>query len=299
MSLYITPDEIDPTLSKISDNIIEVITYANKSKFYFPYLLKSSNKFNYPLKILGWETEWKGYCTKFIKVYDYLTSLSNKEKYVLFVDAWDVIFVKDYNELINEVLLLDYDLIVSSSVIHDLDKKTKISRYVQNYFTSKIFGSSDLYNTINSGAYLIKISKFIEMIDTIKPTENDDDQIVLTKYIMNNQDNLKYIVDHGKYFFLTINISIDQFKIINNMNSFIVHAHSSSPLDMFLKRIFNEIDEETLNLMRPDQQKQILSRLPYSLSMFLKNNIIEIILLIFGFSLCMKKILSRFLRIVF
>ena len=83
------------------------------------------------------------------------------------------------------------------------------------------------------------------------------------------------------------------------MNSFIVHAHSSSPLDMFLKRIFNEIDEETLNLMRPDQQKQILSRLPYSLSMFLKNNIIEIILLIFGFSLCMKKILSRFLRIVF
>ena len=299
MSFYITPNEIDHSLSKISDGVIEIITYANKSNFYFPYLLKSSNKFNYPLKILGWETEWKGYCTKFTKEYEYLKTFENKEKYVLFVDAWDVIFVKDYNELVNQVLQLDYDLIVSSNVINYEDQKKDYLRYIQNYGTQKTFGSDNLYNTVNSGVYIIKINKFMDMVDKMMVNDGMDDQEILTKYIIENQDNLKYIVDHGKYFFSTIIITMDLDKVLNNTNSFVIHAPSSSSLDEFIRSIYPNINEDELKMMKPNQEKQMLSRFPYYSTMFVKNNILEIGLLCLVIFLFFRKFLKYLKQLVY
>jgi hypothetical protein len=287
MSKFLYSWEIDYSLNIQNENIVEVITYANKSNYYFPYLLKSADKNNYPLKILGWGTEWKGYCSKIKIVYEYLITLPNyyKNRYMLLVDAWDVIFAKSYEELIAELNNIDYDLIISSNSINTKEQKNKLSKYCQNYFASKAFGAKKIVDSINAGVYIIKINKFIDMYNKMLPKEEDDDQVMLTKYLFHsNFTKPKYIIDHGRYFFLTINLNINIEYIINSLEKnkikpFIIHAHSNSPMDRLLKLYYKNISLEELNNMRPNSSKQLFIRTPHFLYIFLNNNITEILLL--------------------
>ena len=221
MSSYLNAWDIDTSLVPISEGTVEVLAYANKSNYYFPYFLKSSNRHGYPLKILGWDTTWKGYSSKLHLVYNYLIELNDiyKNRYMLLVDAWDVIFTRDYIDLIAELNTVNYDLIISSSYSDALDQSNHHIRYIVNYLANKAFSANNGF-AICAGVYIIRINKFIELFERCMPQEECDDQVLITKYLINLDDDiqLNYIIDHGRYYFITMNPMSNNDNILQKEN---------------------------------------------------------------------------------
>jgi hypothetical protein len=301
--------EINNNLKKINEGEIEIIAYSNKSNYYFPILLESSNKYNYPLKILGWNEEWKGFGTKLFKCYEYFKSLKNTEnKYALIIDAWDVFLTRDYNDLILETRSFNYDIIFSSSVVTEKNMKSKSKRYVINTFASLLFGSKELKDLLNAGVLLIKINVFIEIFEKYKPNEYTDDQMMYIQML--NETSYNYIIDHNNYFFLTLNpcygndISLERIKNKDIM-PFTIHAPSSSSLDNFIIYYFNkgrfnniELSQSKLNSMRPIKSIEIGNKFFYYFKGILYNNTLTIILLIISILLNIKKIFNYFINYI-
>jgi hypothetical protein len=283
---YLYAWDIDKTLNIINEGDIEVITYANKSNYYFPYLLKSSNINNYPLKIIGWNTEWKGYCSKIQKVYEYLITLdsSYNNKYMLLIDGWDILLVRSYFDLINDMKNVNYDIIISSANIDKTEMPNYYIRYFLNSIIAKIFNSKTIKNSSNAGAYIIKISKFKEIYNYFKPLENMDDQTMINNFININNKNT-CLVDIERHFFLTCNsLNVTSLLILLKkkiINPFVIHVHSNFPMDIFLKFYFKNISIEELNRIRPKTYYLLLSRAPYTIKMFLSNSKMEIIFMSF------------------
>mgnify|MGYP001172397344 CR=1 FL=1 len=65
---------------------VEIVTYANKSQGMFEELV--NNKFDVPIKVLGWGTKWNGFSDKYKGVYKYLENKSDDD-IVIFIDGFD------------------------------------------------------------------------------------------------------------------------------------------------------------------------------------------------------------------
>jgi len=301
--LFLYAWEIDNSLKQINDNLIEVISFANKSNYYFPLLLKSSNYFNYPLKIIGWNTDWRWFGSKLNGYYTYLKSLDPiiyNDRYTLMIDAWDVMFSRNYIDLLNLVNRIDFDIIFSSSVMTKETITSNFDRYFSNYSLSLIFGSKDLSLLINSGVILIKIKTFIDIIENNTVKDTDDDQKYLIKILQNNK--LNFFIDHNSKYFLTESYTYitNQINNIKNniINPYVIHAPGSSILDEFVRLYFDNIfiSDEELEQMKPNTLKVRLSRLPYEISYIFNNNAPEIILLIIAITINIFEFLKKFIR---
>jgi hypothetical protein len=218
------------------------------------------------------------------------------ERYMLLIDAWDIIFIRSYSELIEELKNTNYDLIISSNVINTLEQTNKISKYYLNYFTKIAFGAPNIKNVINCGSYIIKIKTFIDIYNSIIIREELDDQLLLTKYLSYKNHNINYIVDHSRYFFLTLNIDINIENVCMSLKNqtikpFLIHAHSCSPMDKILKLLFSDITDGELDNMRPNNMSQY-KRLPHLLYLLLINNVYNLILLFVIIILFFIKILK-------
>ena len=65
---------------------VEIVTYANKSQGMFEELI--NNKFDVPIKVLGWGTKWNGYSDKSKGVLEYMKT-KNDDDIIVFVDGFD------------------------------------------------------------------------------------------------------------------------------------------------------------------------------------------------------------------
>lgn len=278
---------------------IEVLTYANKSNFYFPYLIKSSERYQYPLKILGWNDKWNGYGNKLIACYNYLKNIATDKQsgYALIIDAWDVIFIRPFEEFSKEMTYNNYDIIFSSTAISEENMPDKyVQRYLINYGNKITFDSKNINNLLNAGIVYIKIQTFIEIFEKYKPDEYTDDQILYIKIIEENVSNYKYIIDHNNFYFLTQipgNAKCQIERIENHLiNPFIVHAPGSSSMDLFIKKYFNSISESELLEMQPDKFTETRKKIPYYFSHVMKNKCFEILLLIIVILLNFKNVVK-------
>lgn len=98
-------------------NDIAVVTMATKFDRGMYTFLDSCERFNIMPIILGIGLEWKGCCHKLHVTADALDSLRHYKKLVLFVDAYDSIFVDDIDAIVDEYGKIGAPLVYSGDKI--------------------------------------------------------------------------------------------------------------------------------------------------------------------------------------
>ncbi len=100
--------------------MIEVIAIYNREPVQEYYSLsefhKSLKKFGYRAKILGLSEPWKGLMTKPKKLLDYLQSGECTADHIIAIDAWDTIFAKSPDEVIERFKEFTTDILIGSEI---------------------------------------------------------------------------------------------------------------------------------------------------------------------------------------
>jgi len=207
--------------------MIHYVCVATDNKLYLPYL-----KLLIPdLVVLGMGMKWKGFVMKFELMIDYLKTL-NENDIVCFVDAYDVIPTKNiiylesrFNEFMeknpNVKMIIGYD--VQDSFLLDL-----LGNYTFNSVNNL---------RLNSGTYIGYVKNINYILNKFDLTIVKDDQLELTKYSDNNQNDI--YIDKDKFFF---NVKTKPlFQIKNNHDTCFLHANVNGQLEDFLLEEHNII----------------------------------------------------------
>lgn len=277
-------------------NKLKIVTVANQSKYYYPYLIDTVKKNNGELITLGMNEEWQGLKWKFELMLAYLKTIENE--IVCFVDGYDVICTRDLTNLKKDFLQIknktNCKLVTSSVVLPYMIDKIMIS---MTFDTCK---NQDL----NSGCYIGYSNDILEIFTKILKTKNitTDDQILLIEYC-NKYPNDIYIDIHNDLF-LSIqrhNNEIDHLLQINNntilynnSNPYFLHGPGSTSFDNILNNVLgysnvnikSEFNKTNSNLNRiPHYIKELI--LKYYLCFIL---VFIIIIFCYIFYLSTKKI---------
>jgi len=140
---------------------VEIVTYANKSQGMFEELV--NNKFDVPVKVLGWGTKWNGFSDKYKGMYKYLEN-KNDNDIVIFIDGFDTKINKnprDVLELFNEY---DCKVLVSKDPV----PFGTLSRMT--------FGTCSGKSTANSGLYMGYVKYVKQFIGEAISMKCEDDQ---------------------------------------------------------------------------------------------------------------------------
>ena len=217
---------------------LHIVTVATEEKYYLPYLKILCKKFNNELKILGLGTKWQGFSYKFDLIIKYLRTIDPND-IVCFIDGYDVICVRDTNELINEFK----KIINNKLILIGVDRhSTKNKLFASMYFT-KIDN-----NYINSGCYMGYAKNLLIVFEELNKSINDfnvNDQILLIEYCKKNPNS--YVLDKDNNIFLCYVNSLteidNKINIINNTiyykNSkpFFIHGPGFTYLNNILIKI--------------------------------------------------------------
>jgi hypothetical protein len=154
---------------------LHIITVATHNKYYLPYLIKSVNKYN-KLKILGFGTKWKGFNYKYNLMRQELLKLP-KDDIVCFVDGYDVLCVRDLNDMIDSFIEIKNREKCKIIAGYDNVFNKFIKLYTRLYFTKSINKT-----VINSGTYIGYVEDLLNMLNSMDKNNLLDDQILLNKY---------------------------------------------------------------------------------------------------------------------
>ena len=160
-------------------NKLHIITVATDIKYYLPYLVKSVKKHNNELKILGLGTKWEGFNYKFNLIRKELLKLP-KDDIVCFVDGYDVVCVKDLNNIIDCFIKIKTREKCKIIVGYDNNSNHIIQKISSFVFTKNINNI-----VINSGTYIGNVEDLLNMLNKINMIDNknlSDDQVLLNKY---------------------------------------------------------------------------------------------------------------------
>jgi hypothetical protein len=209
---------------------MKVITVATESGGYFNTLIESSKKYNYQLIILGFGNEWKGFGWRVKLVLNFLKQLP-PEEIVMMVDAYDVIFLRDSKDIIDEFKKLNTRFLCGA-----FRKINGIIGYVQE----KEFGKCKnnlLYPYVNicAGTWMGYVEDIINLYSKYEIDNNQDDQILLN-IIYDQVNNQKIITADTKFnIFCTLFPNLisgeirDEDKIIVNNNELICGNTNTKP----------------------------------------------------------------------
>ena len=165
------------------------ITYATHYEGTFEELI--NNKYNIPIKVLGWNTEWKGFMDKFKSVYSYIKTLPD-EDVIFFIDGFDSVINQPLDVIKERFYELNSDIILSLHPVIGI-----------HYITEKIFGTCKNDLIVNSGLYCgynKDIQKLLKYI--LDKNYSSDDQRNLNEacQYFNN-----ILIDHEKKLFNNLN----------------------------------------------------------------------------------------------
>lgn len=140
---------------------VEIVTYANKSQGMFEELV--NNKFDVPIKVLGWGTKWNGFNDKYKGMYKYLEN-KNDNDIVIFIDGFDTKINKNPRDVLE--LFNEYDCKVLMS--KDPVPFGTLSRMT--------FGTCSGKSTANSGLYMGYVKYIKQFIGEAISMKCEDDQ---------------------------------------------------------------------------------------------------------------------------
>ena len=266
---------------------LHIVTVATESKYYFPYLMKSCKRHGKELEVLGFGEIWKGFNWRFKLMIDYLNKLP-KDDIVCFIDGYDVLCVRDLNEM--KKIFLEKRNKTGCEIIIGINDFN--NNYIYNLAAYIYFGKCN-NSYINAGVYIgyaKELLKVISEIHKINNKDDADDQVLITEYC--NKSNINIYIDTKFELFLSILcplIEIDKYleisedKIINYKSNqpFFIHANGYGYLDGTIKKLGYPIE---LNKIKNELFYNFLEKKIFLyLFMILKNNIVLIILIIILF----------------
>ena len=158
---------------------IHFITYATHSEGTFEELI--NNKFNIPVKVLGWGEKWNGFMDKFKNMYKYIKTLPEND-IIIFIDGFDSKINQPIDVIKKKFLEFNSDIILSQ-------------HYDTNYIQKKIFGVCKDNLVANSGLYMgynIKIQELLN--DTLISNYSSDDQTSLNTACKNFNKSLIFLL---------------------------------------------------------------------------------------------------------
>ena len=80
---------------------MNTITVGTENNGYYNILKESCKKNNIKLNNIGYKKKWTGFTMRYELLYDYLNKIDD-DTIILFIDAYDVIILKDKSEIINK-----------------------------------------------------------------------------------------------------------------------------------------------------------------------------------------------------
>lgn len=170
----------------------QVVTYATHDEGMYQELI--NNKFDIPVKVLGFGTKWKGFMGR-IKAYkDYLDNCDPND-IIIFVDGFDTLIHKPLDIAIKRFLDFDTEILMS-----------KDDESAFNLLTNKVFGICKDNMRINGGLYMgyaRSLKKYLNYL--LNKNETSDDQRNMNsacKYFKN-----MFKIDENSIVFANLNTS--------------------------------------------------------------------------------------------
>jgi hypothetical protein len=218
-----------------------IVTVITHSDYYLPYLIESCKKNGYELVLLGYGKKWEGFNWRFKLVLDFLNKLNDND-IVCFIDGFDVISCRNLKELPfvfnNMKSKYNFKIIVGEHKIVE----NNLLKYYINKSILKMYFLECNKKSLNAGTYIGNVKDLKEILNKIynlDSNNNADDQILLTKYCINNPNDI--YIDVNNEIFLTLQNGYqeidDLLKFNNNMieynkhNPFFIHAAGETYLD--------------------------------------------------------------------
>lgn len=222
-------------------NNLHIVTVATDPKYYFPYLVESCKRNGKELEVLGFGEKWKGFYWKYELMIEYLKSVSEND-IVCFIDGYDVICTNNLNKLKDVFIKIKNEKNCKIIVGHDKIQNNFLFKFFHNIFFGKCNNIS-----INSGTYIGYSKDILYILENMinnKKDENDD-QILLTNYCINNPNDI--YIDVDSELFLTLlypltdldkYVEIKNNKLIyNNNEPYFIHAAGYGFLDNILIKL--------------------------------------------------------------
>jgi hypothetical protein len=276
-----------------------ILTVATHNEGYYDALKISAERNNLNLITLGFGQKWKGFIMKYDLTKNYLNSLNDND-IVVFVDAYDVLILQNYDTIIEKFKSFNKPIILSQDANpHSLFLK---------YFHPKIFDQCN--NTrINSGLYMGYVWALKLLFNQMCKyndcnNKENDDQIMLTntcnqptffnKYLAIDYDSLLFYTTMGGNGFLNYNFSpgidsdiIDKKLIIkkSNQEPSFIHGPANTNLDLVAK-IYNLPKNKS---KRDELSKAKVYLKPLYIKYFINDLLFPILIIAFIITLYLSK----------
>ncbi|XP_040928918.1 multifunctional procollagen lysine hydroxylase and glycosyltransferase LH3 [Betta splendens] len=205
------PASVAAEQRKLSPENLLVITVATEETDGFNRFMRTAREFNYTVKVLGLGEEWKGgdvartvgggQKVRWLKT-ELLKHAEEKEKVVMFVDSYDVIFASGPEELLSKFSRLGHRVVFSAEGFCWPDQRLA-SKYPEVH-------SGKRY--LNSGGFIGYAAQLSAIVNQWKYKDNDDDQLFYTKIYLDKTQRTKFnmTLDHRSRIFQNLNGAVDE-----------------------------------------------------------------------------------------
>lgn len=230
-----------------------IVTVVTESKYYFPYLQESCMRHGKALTVLGFGQEWKGFNWRIKLMVNYLEKI-NPYDIVCFVDGYDVICLRNFNELQKKFLNIKSKnnfKILTALETHEY-------YFGRKFLHESYFGKCNNNLQINAGTYMgfaIELLDVLKKILLLNDDDKADDQVLMTQYCNIYDD---YYIDIDCEIFATISTFLnDVSKYVDIENGilkyknkfpFFLHCPGSTYMDGVLLKLNynlpNQINDE-------------------------------------------------------
>ena len=162
---------------------MKIITVATEKNGYFHSLQESANKFNYDLIVLGYGEKWKGFGWRVKLILEYIKTLP-KNEIIVMVDAYDVIILRDSNELKDFFIKLNVKFLCGA--FRKLDGLLGICQEIE--FGKTKNNIQPPYNNLCAGTWISTVDYAISIYNNLYINDNKDDQVILNQIYDYNND---------------------------------------------------------------------------------------------------------------
>jgi hypothetical protein len=168
-----------------------VCTVATRQNKGLDQLLESCKRHAISIDVLGFGKKFRGFSEKLLLMQDYLKTLPDDD-IVLFVDAYDVLFLADQKTILDTFLKMHKPFVISG------DKGCFPFRELGDQFPE----SPTSFRYLNAGGYIGYVGHIRKLIHDLAPFQaEDDDQGLMLKHFLKHPE--AYSIDHACKLFLT------------------------------------------------------------------------------------------------
>lgn len=274
---------------------MRLVTVATHSDGYFDFLLKSCERFNIKIDVLGFGEKWQGFGWRMNIVQDYINSIQDDNEVICFIDAYDVMILRPLDEM--ESFFRTFSKITGTEIIIGHEKHVSIFIHILGKI---IFGDCDGV-AINAGTFIgfkKAIQNMLSVSKSYDTSLDSDDQVLITKYATENMN--KIYIDTGSLFFLTIANQLSNFDIdtvvINNKRvlykgaaPFIAHGCGNTSMNSLVERLGYSMTESQKQTLDDWNCKNSWKKIMYYSNMYKIHIAILIIVIIIIIKICTKK----------